>query len=237
MKENIFELNLIEIIGTFTNPDEAIPEIMKLKPEILFLDVQMPKYSGFDVVRHIKSEVYSPHLIFVTAYEKFAIQAIEYAALAYLKKPVDPIALKEKVNLAMEEEDKKITQAKLEKLLKKLESNQHIKFNTSTGFTLIYPPEIIYLEADGNYCDIFLTNDRIETVTTNMNQVSKKLKPDEFFKISRWNFINLSFLRKVERRSHLCFLVENKKEIRLEIKSKNAKELEKILEGNLPNLH
>jgi len=83
----------IRLLGHFTDPQKAIPEIIKSKPNILFLDVQMPIITGFDVVKAVRSDDYLPHIIFTTGFGKFAIRAIKYAAFDYLLKPINPFEL------------------------------------------------------------------------------------------------------------------------------------------------
>ena len=79
----------IKILGSFTDPKEAIDEILTMKPEILFLDVQMPGKTGFDILNDVSGQEYKPFMIFTTAYEKYAIEAIRYAAFDYLLKPIN----------------------------------------------------------------------------------------------------------------------------------------------------
>ncbi len=223
------KMKMVEIIGCFTDPKDAVLKIILNKPDILFLDIQMPEMSGFDVVKQVNSENYAPHIIFTTAYDKFAIAAIKHAALDYFLKPVDPDGLRETVLKLLNRADHD-KNAKLEKLLHQLQVGQPVKFNTSTGFIRIIQEDIIYLEADGNYCDIYQTHDRHDTVTTNMNQVNKLLNPAMFFRISRFNIINMKFLYKIERRNHSCILYEAGKKISLKISASNAKDLEQLIE-------
>jgi len=89
LEELIRMNNRLEIIGRETVPEKAIDRIRECRPELVFLDVEMPRMSGFDVVDHTRSHLYNPTYIFVTAYNQYAIKAIKAEALDYLIKPVD----------------------------------------------------------------------------------------------------------------------------------------------------
>ncbi|MDA3907212.1 MAG: LytTR family DNA-binding domain-containing protein [Bacteroidales bacterium] len=216
----------IKILGNYTNPIEAIEQILLLKPDILFLDVQMPNKTGFDIVKEIRSENYQPHIVFTTAYEQFAIRAIKHAAFDYLLKPINEYELSETLEKIRNIGKAELNESKFEKLFNKLASAEKLKFNTSTGFIIINSDDIIYCEADRNYCEIHLLDDRREVVTCNLNQVGKILPESDFFRISRFNIINLNFLEKVERKNHSCYLKTNDEKYTLKISSSNLKLLE-----------
>lgn len=84
------EVESLKVCGSETNPQKAIPIILSHQPDLIFLDIEMPGYSGFDVLEHIRSKQYQPTIIFVTAYDRYAIEAIKASAFDYLLKPVDP---------------------------------------------------------------------------------------------------------------------------------------------------
>ena len=87
------DYNEIQLLDCFTDSQKAIIEINNLMPDILFLDVQMPVKTGFDVVKSIRNNEYEPHIIFTTGFEKYAIRAIKYAAFDYLLKPINAYEL------------------------------------------------------------------------------------------------------------------------------------------------
>jgi two-component system, LytTR family, response regulator len=215
----------IHLLSYFTDSPKAITDINNLKPDILFLDVQMPEKTGFDVVKSIRSKEYEPHIIFTTGFEKYAIRAIKYAAFDYLLKPVNAFELENVIERISNLKTPKPQQ--FDRLFDKLNSSQALKFNTATGFIVIHPDEIIYLEASRNYCELYLRNDQKELVTNNMKQVSKLLPEGQFFRISRSNIINLSFLKKVERKNHQCTLMVDGEKIFLDASLKYLKMLEK----------
>lgn len=219
----------IEIIGAFQNPEKAIHEIRDSEPELLFLDVQMPGKSGFDVLKEISGGLYQPIVIFTTAYEKYAIEAIRHAAFDFLLKPISEDELANTLNRIEAKQEQPDYDEKLQSLFHAIGKPKQLKFNTSTGFILIDPRDILYCQASRNYCEIFLTDGRREVVTKNMNQVGKLLPKNQFFRISRFNIINLSFLKKVERKNHECILRFDSETITLKGTLKNLKSLEEEL--------
>lgn len=217
----------IKILGSFTDATEAIDEILTLKPEILFLDVQMPEKTGFDILNDVSGQEYKPFVIFTTAYEKYAIEAIRYAAFDYLLKPINETELANAIERLKQKDYKYNYDDKLKSLFNELEQSKKLKFNTSTGFIVLNTKEIIYCQASRNYCEIHLTDDRCELVTCSMNNAGKMLPENEFFRISRFNIINLRFLKRVERRNHTCYLKTVSEAIQLNISPRNAKLLER----------
>jgi two-component system LytT family response regulator len=228
LKKLLIEIEFVKILGSYTHPEEAIDDIRSLKPDILFLDIQMHGKTGFEVAEELQRMKTPPQIIFITSFEKFAPKAIKHAAFDYLLKPVDPEELKETLDRihTVHELNTNEIGLKFEKLLDKLHSSKKLKFNTSTGFIVIECDEIIYLQASRNYCDIFLVDGRTETVTINMNKVSGLLPEDQFFRISRFHHINLEYLRKVERRNHTCQLRVDGETFALPVSPRNAKLLE-----------
>jgi len=217
----------IQLLDCFTDSQKAIIEINNLKPDILFLDVQMPEKTGFDVVKSIRSSEYEPHIIFTTGFEKYAIRAIKYAAFDYLLKPINAYELKNTIQKISNLKDQNSKPQQFDRLFDKITSAQPLKFNTGTGFILIHPDELIYLEASRNYCELYLLNNRKELITINMNQACKLLPEEQFFRISRFNIINLNFLRKVERKNHQCTMMADGEKIILKGTLQNLKQLEK----------
>jgi DNA-binding LytR/AlgR family response regulator len=218
----------IEILKTYHNPVEGIKGIIHFMPDILFLDIQMPEKDGFDVVREIREYDINPTVIFITGYDKFALQAIKHAAFDYLVKPVDPLELKstiEKLNLRKSND---LTN-KVSRLLNHLNSNVKLKFNTPTGFIIIDSSEIIYCLADRNYSEIYLSDGRKEVITSNLKKLFKSLPKDNFFRASRSLVINMNYITKVERTKHKVTLKCQNEFFEFDLPSKQIQALEDSL--------
>ena len=95
LKSILHQINMVDVIGEICDPGKAIDLILKQKPELVFVDVEMPRMSGFDVVREIRKNLFFPKFIFVTAYDQYAIKAIRSGAFDYILKPIDIDELKD----------------------------------------------------------------------------------------------------------------------------------------------
>jgi DNA-binding LytR/AlgR family response regulator len=170
-----------------------------------------------------------PEIVFVTAYDKYAIEAFKYAAFHYLLKPID----KEDLSQTIERLEKKLeTESfaeKVKNLIQYLEPNTRIKLNTRVGYILIDPEEIIYCMADGSYTEIYLKNNTKHISTFHLGKISGLLPETLFFRISRSIIINLSCLKEINRKKKTCILIYGNEEIIFDIPQKQLKELENVI--------
>jgi two-component system, LytTR family, response regulator len=221
----------IRVVKKITDPTKAIPLIIENKPDLLFLDIQMPGKSGFEIVSELSLEDYSPEIIFVTGFDHFAIEAIRFAAFDYLVKPVNPEELKQAISRFEEKSWDGTTEEKIKKLLDRTISKPKIKLSTAGGFTIINPDDIIYINADWNYAEIICCNDKSEMATTNLGTLEKTLPENSFFRISRSVIINTAYLTKVSRKKRLAYLVKDGKEYTFKIPLLNIRKLEMFLDN------
>ncbi|CAG5087043.1 LytR/AlgR family response regulator transcription factor [Parvicella tangerina] len=181
----------IEIIGECSNGKEAIAFINEKKPDLVFMDIEMPELSGFDVVEQIDK---TPAIVFVTAYNDYAIKAFEVNASDYLVKPVDPARLKEtieKINADNEEVDTD----SLERTT--LTSGDQIFIKDGEKCWFIKLDEIKLFESEGNYVRIYFRNFK-PLVLKSLNNLEAKLDPRLFFRANRKYIINLDTITHVE---------------------------------------
>jgi len=208
----------IEVIATAASAASAIPKIFRSHPDLLFLDIQMDDMNGFELVEVLQKENHLPHVIFVTAYDNYAIDAFKANAMDYLLKPVDRGELKRVVSKFTDIRKKELAVETIQKILRDMPTR--IRFNTRTGYILLNPEEIVYCQADGNYCDIFLNDNTQKVVSCNLGTLMDLLPEGIFKRISRFHVINERFLTEVDRGKHLCVLKNEKKEITLSYSSK-----------------
>jgi two-component system, LytTR family, response regulator len=188
----------IEIVGKNTKPIEAINEISNLDIDLLFIDVQMPKLNGFEVIDKLAKPW--PMVIFTTAYDKFAIEAIKFSALYYLLKPINIQELKAAIEKA-EENLRANSQGKnLEELLSnfKFGSNQKNKIAIRNNDAIEYLEinEIIRCEADNNYTKIYLTNTKRLLVSKTLKEFEAILEMHDFVRIHQSHLINKEHLKR-----------------------------------------
>jgi two-component system LytT family response regulator len=213
--QNLLNINgLAEVIGSEADPRKAVELIVSVNPDILFLDIKMPRKSGFEVLddlRKIKSV--NPYIVFTTAYDEYAIKAFEYAAFDYLLKPIEPHRLKDTIFRCIDSRMSGINQ-KHEVLL---ESFKKLMFRNISGIVFVDPAEVVYIEASGNYSVFHLCNNRTETVTSILGKVEDQLPSERFFRIGRSYIINLDYLKKVNTKKPQCILNKNGIEFKCDI--------------------
>ncbi|MDJ1472896.1 response regulator [Cytophagaceae bacterium DM2B3-1] len=182
----------IEIIGEAANAEEALDLVDKLHPDLLFLDIQMPGKTGFELLTEIEGSV--PDVIFTTAYDEYALKAFEYNALDYLLKPIDPNRLAEAINRL--EEDIRHEEFKREnaKLLT-AEDQVFVKDGEKCWFVKL--GKIRLFESMGNYVRLHF-DDQKPLILKSLNALDEKLDPHSFFRANRKHIINLQWVEKIE---------------------------------------
>ncbi|MEE4178285.1 MAG: LytTR family DNA-binding domain-containing protein [Bacteroides sp.] len=219
----------IEVLATTHEPEKAVEQILKAKPDLVFLDIQMPGVNGFDVIRGLKEASFEPSVIFVTAYDNYAIQAIKTAAFDYLLKPIEKRELQKSIQRFFDYYAKEERTAKYLNLLENVDYQRKIKLSNAGGFILVNLADIIYIQADWNYAKVFTAPDKYETVTMNLGTLENLLPDKGFMRINRSNIINLSYLTRVKRLARKCFLMKDEKEYEFCIPITRIRELEKRL--------
>ncbi len=210
----IFENGHAEVVGSTSDPCEAIEIIVSSAPDILFLDIKMPGKSGFEILddlRKIKSV--NPYIIFTTAYDEFAVKAFQYAAFDYLLKPVDPLRLNDSILRCIDSK----SSSQLQKADLLIESYKKLMFRNISGVVFIDPLEIIYVEAAGNYSIFHLNVNRTETVTMLIGKIKDMLPNEKFFRINRSFIINMDYLKKINSKQLQCIMVKDGVEFKCDI--------------------
>lgn len=194
----------IEILGTYQKPEEGIQALSKGECNLLFLDIEMPRMSGFELLG--KLEVIDFQVIFVTAYNDYALEALKHAAIDYVLKPIDDvdldIAIKKVIkNIALEEESQH--NAKLVKILSEnINTSGNVIVPTSTGISFIPEIEVKHFEGYDGYTKIHLTNNAIITSSYNLGKFEKSIS-STFFKCHKSHIINLKHIRGIENEGYL----------------------------------
>ena len=179
----------IEIVSEASNGKEAIELIEEHKPDLVFLDVQMPGMTGFEVLEHLHVV---PNIIFVTAYDEYALKAFEVNALDYVLKPIELSRLEkaiEKVNSKSHKDDAPANQELNH------ESQIFIKDGEKCWFVKL--DKVRMFESEGNYVRLYF-DDSKPMILKSLNSLERRLNNKEFFRISRKYIINLSWVEKVE---------------------------------------
>ena len=198
----------ISIIATCNNLEEGVKKIKELQPNVVFLDVQMPNYAGYEIVNFF--ETINFEIIFVTAYDQYAIRAFELNAIDYLVKPISRQKLASPLLRLQESLQKKTDLIDYQVLLKSINDKnfQKIVIPETGNRRIVNLDDIIAIEADGAYSSIHLNDNSVITISKNLKYFETILPKDtSFFRSHRTWIVNLKYLE---------FL--NKKELVISIK-------------------
>lgn len=180
----------IEIVGEASNGEEAIDKIEELNPELVFLDIQMPGMTGFEVLEHLHVV---PQIIFVTAYDEYALKAFEANALDYILKPVELTRLEKAISKVIEQKEEESLNTSTEKL--SYDSQIFIKDGEKCWFVKM--DKVRMFESEGNYVRLYFEDSK-PMILKSLNNLEKRLSDKEYFRISRKYIINLTWIEKVE---------------------------------------
>jgi two-component system, LytTR family, response regulator len=179
----------IEILGEAANADEALELINTLNPDLLFLDIQMPGKTGFELLEMLDSV---PKVIFTTAYDEYALKAFEVNALDYLLKPIQLDRLNDTI-VKLEPPKQEVA----EEIEPKLGLRDQVFVKDGDKCWFVSLKDIRYFESDGNYIKVFFENFK-PMIHKSLNALDEKLNDRDFFRASRKHVINLSWVESIE---------------------------------------
>jgi len=185
----------IRIVGEASNADEALEKINELNPELLFLDIQMPGKTGFQLLESLD---FVPNVIFTTAYDEYALKAFEVNALDYLMKPIQKERLSETVRKIFEKEKTEQNYADHMKHQQKLGVNDQVFVKDGERCWFVKLSEIRLFESDGNYVKVYFGKDK-PMIHKSLNGLDERLDDKVFFRASRKHIINLSAIQNIEQ--------------------------------------
>lgn len=187
----------VNILATAQNVADAVNAIEKHLPDLIFLDIQMGEQTGFDVLNLLPKRNFE--VIFVTAYDQYGIQAVKFAALDYLLKPVDIDELKIAVNKVEEKLAAQSRNSQLDFLLQQLKRPEavtsKIALPTQSEIRYIALSEIIRCEADNTYTFFFLANNEKILVSKSLKEYADLLKPNGFLRTHQSHLVNPKFVK------------------------------------------
>lgn len=219
------DFNEIEIIAECSNAIEAKEKIEKLKPELIFLDIQMPEKTGFDLLEELD---YIPHVVFVTAYDEFAIKAFEVNAFDYILKPVETERLKQTLTkIRSIEANKKQEKEKVEPS-EKLGYNDQIFIKDGEKCWFVKLDEVRYFESEGNYVKVFFQNHK-PLILKSLTNIESKLEEKLFFRTSRKHIVNMKWIDKVDNWFSGGLKLTLKTEEEIEVSRRQAQKFRDIM--------
>jgi two-component system LytT family response regulator len=177
----------IQVVGEAANADEAEERIAELKPDLLFLDINMPGRDGFQLLESLD---HAPHVIFVTAYDEHALHAFQVNALDYLMKPIDPERLEAALN-KLPRGDGDLPQRDM------LKADDQIFLKDGEKCWFVTLKDVRLFESEGNYVRVRF-NDQKPLVLRSLNKLEEKLDPHVFFRANRKHIVNLKWVDNIQ---------------------------------------
>lgn len=182
----------IEVVDECSNAQEALEKLEQIKPDLIFLDIQMPEMNGFQLLENLQNV---PRVIFVTAYDEYALKAFEYNALDYLLKPVHPERLDETIKKVLNDKKTAVNKLNNEEDYLTIENQVFLKDGDKCWFVKL--SDIRLFESEGNYVRVYFHNFK-PLILKSLNNLEERLHPKQFFRASRKHIINLKWIESVE---------------------------------------
>ena len=185
----------IEVVDEASNADEGLQKIEALNPDIIFLDIQMPGKTGFDLLSELER---TPEVIFTTAYDEYALRAFEVNALDYLLKPIEPKRLADALQKLDEEEKEQTTDGELVTMNRSmLSENDQVFVKDGERCWFVKLSEIRLFESVGNYAKVYFGPNK-PLILKSLNALEERLDEKMFFRANRKHIVNLRMIEKVE---------------------------------------
>lgn len=196
---------VMQCVATAASVEEGFKVIEKHQPDVLFLDVQLTDGSSFDILEKLNKAIphYQPAILFITAYQEFAVKAFKYSALDYLLKPIDSIDLKEALKKLNKKESLQDLYPKMELLLQTLNKNEtekKIALSSQTTTHIVPIKTILRCESDVNYTHFYLENGKKITVSKTLKDFDELLQNDGFERIHQSHLINIHYIKEYDKK-------------------------------------
>jgi two-component system LytT family response regulator len=221
------QLETVEVVGEAVNVEDAKEKIDQLQPDVIFLDIQMPEKTGFDLLEELDQ---LPHVIFTTAYDEYALKAFQVNALDYLLKPIEPKRLEDAVQKL---------QGKMEGIAKRegqeglgnqkkltLEDQVFVKDGDRCWFVRL--SNVRLFESDGNYIKVYFDNFK-PMIHKSLNALDERLDEKSFFRASRKHIINLGWVEAIEPWFNGGLVVTLKGGDRIEVSRRQAARFKEMM--------
>jgi two-component system LytT family response regulator len=210
--------DVITVIAEAGNGREAISKIEDLKPDLVFLDIQMPDLTGFEVIEQLSQK---PNIIFTTAYEQYALKAFETFSIDYLLKPIKEERLQQSIEKLMQlgKLNQSIDVSGLQEIIRQFQAPQKaaaLPIRTGDRITLLRYENISFLEAQDKYVFVFTIDGQKHLTDQSLTNLSEKL-PTQFYRIQKSYIINKDRIREMHRHfnSRYLFIMDDKVGTRL----------------------
>lgn len=200
----------VRVSGTFTNPLDAIAGIDELKPDCVFLDIEMPRMDGFELLGKLTFRQFD--LVVTTAYDTYALKAFKEHAIDYLLKPIDSDDLKSTLERIRENQRQNALGIELRKIVEKLAPEKStgklaLPFTGKTVFVDV--DDILYCKSNGNYTELYLKEEKMQLLSKNLKEVEASLNHPDFFRVHHSYLVNLNYIREFVKNDGPYLVLQN----------------------------
>ncbi len=203
----------IQIIDSFTNPEEAISAINYLKPDCVFLDIEMPKMDGFQLLSQLNFRKFD--LVITTAYDNYAIQAFKESAIDYLLKPIDSDDLQKVARKITANKSDNNLGTELKLALENIYKQQNSSLNKvalplNRKIVFVNASDIIYCKSDGNYTTIYLTNNEKHLISKKLKDVMELINDKQIIKVHQSYLVNITYIKEYVKSDGYYLVLDDK---------------------------
>lgn len=202
----------LQVVGVFNDPVAGRDALAELNPDLLFLDIEMPKLNGFELLKSLQGPRFG--IVFTTAYDEFALRAFQYSAIDYLLKPISS----EDVQRAVEKYKQQqggISKAQLDILFDRLDGKgfDKIALPSAEGLDFVTPDEIMHCESQSNYTMVYFKKRKKILVSRTLKEIEELLDGQGFFRVHHSHIINLNCIAKYVKGSGGYLVLEDGKQV------------------------
>jgi two-component system LytT family response regulator len=214
----------VEVIDEAANAAEGIEKIDALSPDLIFLDIQMPGKTGFDMLTELEK---APHVIFTTAYDEYALKAFEVNALDYLMKPIEPKRLADAIQKLQQAEEKELA-ANQALIRGMLTENDQVFVKDGERCWFVKLSEVRLFESVGNYAKVFFAGNK-PLILKSLNALEERLDEKVFFRANRKHIVNMRMIEKIEPYFNGGLLLELKGGEKVEVSRRQAVKFKEMM--------
>lgn len=228
LKKLLQEFSEIEVIDEAANVQEGIEKIEKHNPDLIFLDIQMPGKTGFDLLEELD---HAPKVIFTTAYDEFALKAFEVNALDYLLKPIEPKRLADAVQKMQQDESRDLSPATGNNAVARtglLNDDDQVFVKDGEKCWFVKLNEIRLFESVGNYAKVYFGQNK-PLILKSLNSLEERLDDKIFFRANRKHIINMRWIEKIEPYFNGGLLLELKGGEKIEVSRRQTVKFKEMM--------
>jgi two-component system LytT family response regulator len=226
LKKLLMDFPEIEVVAEGANANEGLEKIETINPDLVFLDIQMPGKTGFDMLAELDK---APHVIFTTAYDEYALKAFEVNALDYLLKPVEPRRLADAIQkLHIQEEKEQIVSGEASVNREMLHEDDQVFVKDGERCWFVKLSEIRLFESVGNYAKVFFGPNK-PLILKSLNALEERLDEKTFFRANRKHIVNLRLIDKIEPYFNGGLLLELKGGEKIEVSRRQTVKFKEMM--------